>query len=42
MYAACAGGVAGGEAVVLFGLGLPAMQYLLRNEKLGGMLRELQ
>lgn len=42
MYAACAGGVAGGEAVVLFALGLPAMRYLLRNKKLGGMLRELQ
>lgn len=42
MYAVCAGGVAGGEAVILFVLGMPAMRYLLRNGKLGGLLRELQ
>lgn len=41
-FAIYAAEVAGGEAAVLFALGLPAMRYLLRNEKLGGMLRELQ
>ena len=34
--------VAGGEAVVLYALGLPAMRYLLKNEKLRGLLDTLQ
>jgi len=42
MYAVCAGGVALGEAVVLYMLGLPAMRYILKNEKLRELLRPLQ
>ena len=34
--------VAGGEAVVMYVLGLPAMRYLLKNEKLRGTLAGLQ
>lgn len=34
--------VAGGEAVVLYVLGLPAMRYLLKSEKLRGLLDTLQ
>lgn len=34
--------VAGGEAAVLYALGLPAMRYLLKNEKLRGVLDTLQ
>ena len=34
--------VAGGEAVVLYVLGLPAMRYLLKNEKLRGVLDTLR
>ncbi|MGI5978792.1 MAG: QueT transporter family protein [Oscillospiraceae bacterium] len=42
MYGLCALGVALGEAVILYALGLPAMRYLLKNPRLSGMLRQLQ